>query len=361
MFCPKCGKENPDGNAVCYSCSAELPKPANAEAQTPQQPAAQAASQAQPAAAQPQSQPQPAAAQQPTAQPQPQPTAQATYQQPAAQVYKKGCISSAWDDIKHSEGWFGHTLLLGLINIVPILNWIVPGYCMRWARQLPMGKIAPMPKGIFVNRGFVNGAFWFLLSLVFGLVGSIVAGILSIVPLLGWIAGIAIAFFVEMFLDAALMRTALADRLGAGFDFSAIWTAFKRSPGSLLCISIVPALIIAACVCVITVVIIGIAALFVGGDIMSLAMTSYYSDAYSYSGYYSPESYYTPEIIAAALAIIGTLIPAILICYIIGCFATAFQYLLTFRALGHWTARYASDWITDPTVSASANTHPDQV
>lgn len=428
MFCPNCGKENPEGNAVCFSCGEDLTRVAAAQAApagtvhipvepaqqtqaTAAQPAATqqpavdtavagAATTAQPAAAaQPAATAQPAAQAQPTATAQPAATAQAqpaqaapqsapyqqataqqtgstpyqqaapqpqqtgyaapqptaAPQQPAQQLYKKGCIASAWDDIKNSDGWFTRILLLGLINIVPILNWIVPGYCMRWARQLPMGKIQPMPKTIFVNRGFINGVFWFVITLVFSLVGAIAAGILGIVPLLGWIASLAIMFFIAMFGNLAYMRIAVADRLGAGFDISALWEALKKNPGSLLCISIVPGLVIGACIGILALVVFGIAAIGIGSDVINLAYLSDYAP-YGY-GY---DSMYGSAAAMSVLSIIGKLLPAYLILYIVACFAQAFQYVLVFRALGHWTARYASGWVNEPAIQASANLYPDQ-
>lgn len=435
MFCPNCGKENPEGNAVCFSCGADLPQAANAQAapagtvQVPlqseaqpqtsaseapaagavaagAQPAAQAqdAVAAQPAAAasaQPQAnaaaQPAAAAQAQPQAttqaapqstpyqqaaqpqqsgsapyqqaapQPQPQQTAY-TAPQPAAapqqpaQVYKKGCVGSAWDDIKNSDGWLARTLLLGLINLVPILNWIVPGYCMRWARQLPVGTIQPMPKTIFVNRGFVNGVFWFVITLVFSLVGAIAACIVGIVPLLGWIAGLAIAIFIAMLGNVACMRAAVADRLGAGFDISALWATLKKNPGSVLFISIVPGLVIGACVGLVAIIVFGIAAIGIGSDIINLAYLSDYAP-YAHHGFdygYDYDSLYGSAAVMSVFSIIGKLLPAYLILYIISCFSMAFQYLLVFRAMGHWTARYAANWTTEPAIQASMNLYPDQ-
>lgn len=396
MICPKCGKDNPEGNAVCFSCGEELTQPAGAvepaaqavpagTVHIPVEPAqaqpvadaapvasaqpvatataATAAPQATPAAAA-QAQPQPtaqAAAQatpyqqaapqaapyQQTA-PQPQPTAQAAAPQQPAQTYKKGCVGSAWDDIKNSDGWFGRVMLLGLINLVPILNFIVPGYCMRWARQLPLGRIEPMPKSIFANRTFITGLFWFVLILVFSLAGGIAGGILAFVPILGWLAAIALGLFVSVFSYLACMRAAVADRLGAGFDISALWASFKKNPGSLFFICLVPALIVGVCLFVVYMIVFGIAAIGIGGDILGLAaMGDYAYSSYEYAAAYS------------VLSIIGKLLPAYFLLYLISCFCTAFLYLLIFRALGHWIARYAASWTTEPAIQASMNLYPD--
>ena len=75
---------------------------------------------------------------------------------PEAQ-YQKGCLAAAWGDIMQTKGWFGKVLLLGLVGCVPILNFYVNGYAMRWSRELFLGKVAPMPDRIFGNRMFING------------------------------------------------------------------------------------------------------------------------------------------------------------------------------------------------------------
>lgn len=74
MFCPNCGKENPDGVAFCGGCGMSFGTPAAQPAAQPvAQPAPQPAPAAAPVAAAPTA-PQPQAA--PVAQPQPQPQAQ---------------------------------------------------------------------------------------------------------------------------------------------------------------------------------------------------------------------------------------------------------------------------------------------
>lgn len=225
-----------------------------------------------------------------------------------------------------------------------------------------MGRIEQMPKSIFANRAFVNGAFWFVISLVFGFVSSIVCGIVGIIPILGWIAAIAIALFMNMFTYLAAMRAAVADRLGAAFDISKLWNSMKKNPGSLLVVTIVPGLIIGAVVCIIAFIIILIAIPLVGTDILNMAyLLNDYGYGYSY-GHGFDYGMYAPSDFAIAMAVInmiGMFIPAFLLIYLIGCFATAFEQVLVFRALGHWTARYASDWTTDPSIAQSMNMYPD--
>lgn len=305
---------------------------------------------------------------QPQATPQPSPTA---YQQPAAAqaqpsataqtsvpsaagvtpppvrgrgdvVYAKGCMGAAWSDITGSQGWFGKILLLGLINIVPILNWVVPGYAMRWSRKLSLGQIDSLPGPIFADRAFVNGAFAFVITLIVGVIGSIVGGIIGIVPILGWLASIFIMLFVSVFQALAVMRAAVADRLGAAFDLGSIWDAMKRRPGQMLCATLVPNLIVGAIVSVVMFFVCMIFLIPLIGDIaqfaQSAAYSSYYYDAYPYRGHTGLSDLYF------SLHIIGLMLPMLLVCYVVGCFAEALGTVWTYRATGHYIARYAPEW-----------------
>lgn len=363
MKCPNCGAENVDRSAFCQSCGNQLPVMENLAGQENS-----SSSQTESSAAYTQSSAQQPTQQTPSSEASPYSNTPPAYQQPAAAasanrqtIYVKGCVASAWDDINKSEGWFGKTLLLGLLYMIPILNFVVIGYCMRWARQLPMGKIASMPKDLFGNRNFVDGFYGFVIMLVFSLVCGIAGSIIGLVPIIGWLAGMVLVVLMQMFMNVAIMRTAVADRLGAGFDLSQIWYSFKSNMGSLFCISFVPGAIIAIVVSIIAMMVIMISLLSVGGDLLGyLAMADPYGNggfgygpgSYNYSSYgYYPDSLQSLMIFAGIFA---TFLPALLIIYVVGCIATAFQYVLVYRAMGHWVARYASDWMNDPTVTATA-------
>lgn len=86
----------------------------------------------------------------------PQPNSYAAQARP---VYAKGCVGAAWSDITSSQGWFKKILLLGLIMCVPILNFYVIGYCMRWARQLVLGKIEHAAENLR-GRQLLAGLLW---------------------------------------------------------------------------------------------------------------------------------------------------------------------------------------------------------
>ena len=80
---------------------------------------------------------------------------------PASQpVYAKGCLSAAWEDIKTTPGYVGKLVVLGLIMCVPILNFVVAGYLLHWAREVPFGGRTPMPPKYVTGKNFEYGLRW---------------------------------------------------------------------------------------------------------------------------------------------------------------------------------------------------------
>ena len=243
--------------------------------------------------------------------------------------YAKGCAGAAWDDIVHSPGWVSRVLLLGLINLVPILNFVVMGYGMRWGRELLLGRIAPMPQKIFGERTFVNGVFAFVVSIIIGIATYICCAILGVVPLLGALAAIAATIFMDMFAYVMIMRVAIYDDLGAGFDIRNCWEAFKKNPGSLFCASILPNLIVGAiagaiCLAIIAVFALPLLAILVGTIAAGESVGA---------------------LVGGGLSLLTVGIPALLLVYVVLCFAGGLGTVWTLRAMGHYVAREAQDWV----------------
>ncbi len=381
MICPYCGKENVDRSPFCSDCGKSLAGtygdavkaemkaetagevaavnsvnvdngvqiPAQTEsvretdvetvveapAEAASTAAASSASQASPTPPPP-----PQEAPQPSSQPASQPNTQ--YQQPQTvpqgvpygaptkPVYAQGCLGAAWKDITSSEGWFKKILLLGLIMCVPILNFYVYGYCMRWARQLVLGKIDKMPKKIFEEGNFSQGFYAFVWIFVFGLVVSIASTIFGFIPILGAIAVICLGLFAAMFELMGTMRVAISKNLGRAFDIKEDWRGFTKNFGSLFCLSIVPQLTL-------------LIPIFVGAlMIMPMIFATVWSEPfqgmmYSYSGYG----------IESVLMVISTILmflPAFLLYYVFICLFEGFVYVWTYRAVGHYVARELPDW-----------------
>ncbi len=184
-------------------------------------------------------------------------------------------FSTAWNDVRHSSGWFGKVLLLGLVACIPVFGWIVVlGYLYGWARDIAWGVHAPLPARIFGNedgklysRGFFALVITFVSLLVPGvirLVGMVVGGGSSLVWghmmhgarflmtgttgmgfLIGLVALVAV-FFAVPFSWVGSMRMSIYGRLSAGFQLGKIWAMTRRDSRGLARIALMAALLLAA-------------------------------------------------------------------------------------------------------------------
>lgn len=315
MECPNCGHPNPAGTRFCGGCGQQIPAsaPDNAvEAETVGAAGASDAAEAQGGS------PAPAPCAPPVA---------------TAVEYEQGCLATAWSDIRASEGWVRKMLLLGLIMIVPILNFVVPGYAMGWARDAARGERYQLPERIFGEGNLKLGFFSFVVGLVFIIVTQFAVLILGLVPILGQLAGIALSIACTMAICLAYVRIALAGRIGAGFALGEIWKAAKEEPGKLFCATELGTLIVCA-----------VAGAVVTALVIAGCMALGLSGAALYTGYSSS---------AAAGAAVGGGIGAVLgvVLIVAACFAlaiaSALVSVLAYRATGIFVDRYAPSWKSD--------------
>lgn len=298
MYCSHCGSSNSDSNKFCLNCGKPL-VPATPRQQVPQAdttvniPVADSVA--------------PAASASPHA-------------------YSKGCFASAWEDVRNSEGWMGKMLLLGLIMLVPILNFIVPGYSLAWAKEIACGKSSPMPKKIFADGAFALGFFCVAFGLIAGIAMAFVSLLLDFVPIIGTIADLVLTIFVTMFVSVCVLRIAVSGRFGSGFDFASVWKPFQSGFGSLFCAAILPGLVIEL-----------IAVLLAGALIaVAVALSGVGVSTYSY-GYTAPVSM-GAVVVALILIAIAT--------YILFTLSSLVS-VVTYRAVGHWVNRFAPNWAVE--------------
>ena len=277
-------------------------------------------------------------------------------------------FSTAWNDIKNSEGWIGKIFLLGLINFIPIFGQMtVYGYAFEWGHKAAWGMHTPLPRKIYGRKNSKMLRWgWFALVILFvcTVIPAIVAGIGNAISdsstaaqtaamyshhyhasmatgniLLGALGGV-IAFvgFVlsiaaVFFFWAGTMRMMMYDRLGTGLQFGKVWSMIKHDFGGLLRIfgmSIV-CFVVYFLVFAIVVSIVGagvIGTLFVG--------------AAAGSGMYSMDSDAALGFILMALV---SALPLVIVLYYLSSVAEAFIQLLVSRALGYWTRQFdVANW-----------------
>lgn len=305
MICPACGAYNEEGRAYCDRCrvplSATATVPAPVAEPYGQGPFPDGANPVNPGAA------------------------PGPYGIPPAAPLAEGCVAAAWHDVKATPGWFGKMMLLGLVNVVPILNFVVQGYSLQWAREAAFGRRSSMPSGIFENRAFPVGFFAIAIALIFGLAFGLATGLLGLVTFgIGTFVVPVLWVFFIMFMDACIVRMAVVGRFGGAFDLAKVWGAYKRSLGALFCASCVPSLIAG--------LLAGVIVLVAGGIVMALGLGGF-------SAYYGGSSM---RVLGVPLA--GGMVAVVLIGAVLSLVLNAFAQVVKYRALGHWVARVAPEW-----------------
>lgn len=367
QFCAKCGKplsnQSPAGAAQQQPASQPVPQPAAAGAQV-QQPVAAGAQVQQPvptaAAASPSASSAPSVNQAPPAQPVPGPSA-GIPPVPAPE----GVIGAAWKDITNSPGWLKHVLMLCLIGCVPIMNFAVDGYCIRWARELSFGKRESLPKTLFKKKEISTGFFAFLVRFAMGFAlglvtfagSSLISGLFSIPSATaGLVISVILSILVFLFtllcynpcVDASVMRMSVVGYLESGFNFKDVWTAFRRNMGGLMGASILPRLIVGLVSGIVIGIIVAIM-LAISGAISEAARQGMSNGYIPYiPSYYGSHSLAGLDGIAGMLTGAATIIIFfIVLLFVISGMFNVLATLLTYRAIGHWVARTAPEWASE--------------
>ena len=312
MYCANCGQSNAEGASFCKKCGSPMVKPGAA----PVTEVSQA----------------------------PQP---------------EGCVSAAWSDIRSTPNWFKKTILLCLLSVVPVLNFAVEGYVLRWSRELSFGKRTSMPREIFKKREISTGFFAWIVRLalggVFGVVSTLAVwflvglfGLASAPAAAGFLVILAFAcavfefFFYGPFINVSVLRMSVVDYLESGFNVGKSWKSFRKNMGGAIGASVLPPIVIG----IIEVVIIVLGVVLVGAILAASANAVY-------SGYgargasalmygMNPQAAFT-SIIGAGY---GVMFLVALFVIIVLMFNT-FSMMLVTRAMGHWVARTAPVWAAE--------------
>lgn len=223
----------------------------------------------------------------------------------------QGIIRMAWEDLKAMPGWIGKLLILSLINLIPVLNFFVTGFVFRWGSKAVFGADPEESTRIFSEGAFVIGFFQWVVSLIWGVVFSLV----GLIPIVGVVVIILAAPLVEL----CCMRLVLLRRFGAAFELGEIWKQFKDNFGGSMALYWLPNLVSV----LVVVVFVGITSLGVG--LLAVAI-----DAAS---------------IFAVLGLFGALVFLVgLYVLFVVCIGVA---LVVARAFGYWIARVMPEWADD--------------
>lgn len=264
----------------------------------------------------------------------------------SAVIYEKGCCGAAWEDVRNTKGWFGKVCLLALLDFVPILNWVIQGYALRWARQLFFGKVEEMPSKVFCDRAFVNGAMQFLVSLLVGFVIWIATLITAPIPIIGFLVLIAIMLLVRMIMNFCYVRMAIFDQLGEAFAVNKGFNCIKKSFGKAFCVEFMPSFIIGlimfAIVTAIAIAFFCINGFAIFAQIASIANSFSSWRAFEYALEYDPHTQW--QVASVILTSIATCLPWFLITAFLINICSILITLIKTRAAGHFVTRYCSEW-----------------
>lgn len=158
-----------------------------------------------------------------------------------------GNLSDSFDYAKKMFSDFGRLIILIVLDIIPIVNWIVIGYAARVLRDSP-SSVTP-PKLERYGDMFVDGAKVFFASLIYMLIpviligagiGSLIGGmflggqmvapelfLLSGTGLVLVLVGIILAFFFLLLLGVGMAHMIKTGRFGKAFAFGEIFSIIR--------------------------------------------------------------------------------------------------------------------------------------
>ena len=269
-----------------------------------------------------------------------------------------GALSCAWSDITSTPGWFKKVLFLCLLSCIPILNFAIDGYSLRWGRELSFDKNNLLPKAVFKKKEILTGFRAFLLNIIYASIFFIVSYIVYsllvslcaslntdfafvMAIILIFLLVVAYVFAYWPIMNASIMRMTVVDYLESGLNVQKTWNAFRGSPGSAISATVVPAVISLLIQLMLWAICLAIIAALVKST------ANGYYDMYSNSSYLSylnnpldlvdnvARSIYSLSFISTALYLVFFIIT--------GMFAM-FAKMITWRAIGYWAAWTAPEW-----------------
>lgn len=262
--------------------------------------------------------------------------------------------SIAWNDIKNSPGWKGKVALLALLQLIPIFGQIVLfGYIYGWARDIAWGVHAPLPAKIFGNEDgklYSRGFFILVILVVFSLVPGVVMNIASVlfaggigygmyteyyapstITAMGTggllaLLSVALLVGVMLFWGIASMRTAIYDRISAGFQLKKLWAMFQHDSNGALRILGMAVLIGAIFGIVISLVTFVFVVLILGATIPGLMFLDTGADFGDYFGVFGP-SLFILFLIMLGIGFFASMVSVVI-------------YMMVARASGYWTQQF---------------------
>ncbi len=266
------------------------------------------------------------------------PVSGAQGQVPPQGVYpaaSRGCLGEAWHDITSSPGWVKRVLLLMVMNCVPVLNFFVQGYNLQWGAQAARGDAQPLSRGTFGKKTFLAGLLFAVINLLGGIAGVVLLA-LNIIPFVGFvIVGIA-NLLISTFVSLAAMRMMVYRSFGEAFELSELCAKFKKKLGSLFAAACVPGIVVGVLLFLIMTLVMAI-----------LILASMASGSAGYYGYGYGVSSFAYDPVGFMFVFLSMFGGVMLFVFVLALFAYGFADLWSMRAVGHWVARNAPEWVEE--------------
>ena len=144
----------------------------------------------------------------------------------------EGFWSRSWSLLTRDEGWFKPLLVLAAAQMVPIVGAFgVSGYALEWGRLTAWGvDAAPKQRNVDLGACIKTGARAFVvalgLGLAIGIIETVAANIFG--DILGGLISIAISMLGIVVVRIASLRSAIYQRIGAGYQVDRIYDMIKR-------------------------------------------------------------------------------------------------------------------------------------
>lgn len=150
--------------------------------------------------------------------------------------------SRSWALLTRDKGWIKPVLVLAAANFVPIAGGLgTSGYILEWARLTAWGiDASPKQKNVQVGTCIKSGWRAFVVSLGWGMCLALAMGILTAVTdaipgvlgsLLAGLVSLAVLaaeVFAAVILAIACIRTAIYERIGAGYRIDRVFDMVRR-------------------------------------------------------------------------------------------------------------------------------------
>ena len=247
-------------------------------------------------------------------------------------------FSRAWALMTMERGWIKVVLVMMVALLVPVVGLLgVVGYAAEWGRLIAWGtNSAPKRHDVRVGGCIASGWRIFVVALVWVLCMSIIGGVLTAVPLLGGLLGLAwtvFTFFLYMVLLVANLRTTIYQRIRAGLRIKTIWQMAMRDTSGLM--RILGMLLLCSLVLGAVLTVVAIASL------ASVLPAVIYWMGYFYD-FSAIMSYEMRGMLAVrmVLDVLAALGPGLLVMVLVCAFVGSVTWLLAFSAMGLWMRQF---------------------